>query len=78
METIELDFDKRNDLLDLQRIIRKGAVKFGTDPIKIRLFISHNISDTTYAAYMILLVEYFTRESFSKSGKSEKTKDFDR
>ena len=71
METIELDFDKKNELHDLSAAIRKGTFKFGSDPISIRLFISHGISDNTYAAYLIFLVEYFTTETASKRDNSE-------
>jgi hypothetical protein len=74
METIELDFDKKNDLQELSTTLKRGAVKFGKDPINIRLFISHNISDTTYAAYLILLVEYFTKETSLFLTKTEGTK----
>jgi hypothetical protein len=78
MRTIELDFDKKDQLKQLSATIRRSALKFGKDRINIRLFISHNISDTTYAAYLILLVEYFTKETVSKPRKSEEVQDFEK
>jgi hypothetical protein len=76
METIELDFDKKDELQTLSATLKKGAVKFGKDPIHIRLFISHSISDNAYAAYLIFLVEYFTKETVAIPGKNGEVNDF--
>jgi hypothetical protein len=78
METIELDFDKKDELQVLSATIKKGALKFGKDPINIRLFISHSISDNTYAAYLIFLLEYFTKETVSKPGKEGEAANFEK
>lgn len=55
METIEIDFDKKDELMQLPVQVKKHKLTLGKDQFKLKVFISYDISDTSRAAYIFFI-----------------------